>query len=498
MKVRVRMYRQGLGDCFLLTFDLGGDERHMLIDCGTLGAKTTGIKLAEVVADIRTTTKDHLHLVVATHEHWDHLRGFHDLENEFKKIKVDHVWLAWTENPSDTLAQQVAKYKKDLGTALTVASQALTARGASKVSASLGGAVRDLLGFFGDAPVLGAGEFSESVNDAMEFVRTGLGVTPEYHNPGDGPLEKNWLPGFRFYVLGPPRDEKALNDTGDHGSSEFYGLAAGLRAAAAFHSSGKGFAEYARGGEAIEDRAEFERELPFDARFRCEMDSRLVQELFHNSYFAVSEEWRRVDDDWLHIASDLALQLDSATNNTSLALAIERIADGKILLFPADAQEGNWLSWHGDKMQWTVQDANGKTSRVTASDLLARTVFYKAGHHASHNGTAKGKGLELMQQEKELTAFIPVDRAVALTRNPKGSWKMPARPLYCRLLEKCQGRVFRSDLGWADDAKNANNKAVEKEFDGMATAADWAKWRQSQQAAEHVQPSRLYVDYNLN
>src|SRR5215469_4195984 len=51
-KVRVRMYRQGLGDCFLLTFGLGGDEKHILIDCGTLGATTTGIKLADVVADI--------------------------------------------------------------------------------------------------------------------------------------------------------------------------------------------------------------------------------------------------------------------------------------------------------------------------------------------------------------------------------------------------------------------------------------------------------------
>ena len=42
-KVRVRMYRQGLGDCFLITFDAGGDERHMMIDCGTLGATTTGV-----------------------------------------------------------------------------------------------------------------------------------------------------------------------------------------------------------------------------------------------------------------------------------------------------------------------------------------------------------------------------------------------------------------------------------------------------------------------
>src|SRR6202035_2489012 len=66
--VRVRMYRQGLGDCFLVTFNPNGgaNARHMLIDCGTLGATTTGVKLAEVVASIGETTDHHLHVVVCT------------------------------------------------------------------------------------------------------------------------------------------------------------------------------------------------------------------------------------------------------------------------------------------------------------------------------------------------------------------------------------------------------------------------------------------------
>jgi len=140
---------------------------------------------------------------------------------------------------------------------------------------------------------------------------------------------------------------------------------------------------------------------------------------------------------------------------------------------PADAQEGNWLSWHDPKMKWTTTDTAGRKTQIAATDLLNRTVFYKVGHHSSHNATARAKGLELMQQHQELVAFIPVDRAVALKRNPPGSWKMPAAPLYRRLLEKCQGRVVRSDLGWADDAKNAQNKAAEKEFTGLATTTEW-------------------------
>jgi hypothetical protein len=66
------------------------------------------------------------------------------------------------------------------------------------------------------------------------------------------------------------------------------------------------------------------------------------------------------------------------------------------------------------------------------------------------------------------------------------------------LLEKCQGRVVRSDLGWADDAKNAKNKPVEKEFLNMATDAEWAKWKKSQTAAASVHVDDIYVDYVLN
>ena len=120
-----------------------------------------------------------------------------------------------------------------------------------------------------------------------------------------------------------------------------------------------------------------------------------------------------------------------------------------MLLFPGDAQEGNWVSWHDPKIKWEVTRGDGEPATVTAKDLLARTVFYKVGHHSSHNATAKAKGLEMMTSQSELTAFIPVDRQVALGRSPKGSWKMPARQLYRRLLEQCEGRVVRSDLGWA-------------------------------------------------
>jgi uncharacterized protein YfiM (DUF2279 family) len=50
------------------------------------------------------------------------------------------------------------------------------------------------------------------------------------------------------------------------------------------------------------------------------------------------------------------LQKFGRVDNTSLVLAIE-LADGDVLLFAADAQVGNWLSWQD--LTWSV---DGRTT----------------------------------------------------------------------------------------------------------------------------------------
>jgi hypothetical protein len=83
----------------------------------------------------------------------------------------------------------------------------------------------------------------------------------------------------------------------------------------------------------------------------------------------------------------------------------------------------------------------GRETPLPAHDLLARTVFYKVGHHCSHNATLREGGLELMTRE-DLVAFIPLDKATA----KKQKWDMPAGPLFTRLVEKAGGRVVISDV----------------------------------------------------
>jgi hypothetical protein len=446
----------------------------MLIDCGTLGNKTTALDMPALAKRIAADTNGKLDLLVATHEHKDHLSGFG--QDALEKLPADRVWLAWTEDPTDAVAKSLAKTREDLGRTLAAASAQLAQSGGAAREVAV--AMRGLLDFAGEPAVLGA-KFAKTIHALMESVRARPGV--QYLKPGERAREEAWCPGFRFYVLGPPRDEKAIGDTGEHGSGELYGLMASMRAALAFRSAGQSFSQYGLGG--TREAALFDQQMPFDPRFRLERGSATVRETFKDTYYGRGGSWRSIDDDWMSVLSELALQLDSATNNTSLVLAIERVADGKVLLFPADAQQGNWLSWHGPRMKWEVKDAGGQTRTVTAADLLSRTVFYKVGHHGSHNATARGKGLEMMQA-RDLVAFIPVDREKALAQSPRGSWRMPARPLYRRLLEKCDGRVVRSDLGWADDWQAKGKRTIEKEFDGLATPAEWKDWKKAQRDAE--------------
>jgi hypothetical protein len=171
----------------------------------------------------------------------------------------------------------------------------------------------------------------------------------------------------------------------------------------------------------------------FSPLYRLAFDAAKRQPFFQDNYFE-AESWRRIDTDWMAGADELALALDSMTNNTSLVLAIE--LEGKdVLLFAADAQVGNWLSW-GD-CKWEV---DGKT--VTGNDLLARTILYKVGHHGSVNATLRAKGLELMTRLE--TTVIPVDHEMAV----KKKWGALPLDSLVQALDKAttnHGWVLRTD-----------------------------------------------------
>jgi hypothetical protein len=191
------------------------------------------------------------------------------------------------------------------------------------------------------------------------------------------------------------------------------------------------------------------------------------------------DPWRQIPSAWLLAAEALAVSYDNAINNLSLVLAFEFDDTREVLLFPADAQVGNWQSWQ--KLSWQRPATAGDASVVTADSLLARTIFYKVGHHGSHNATLMDHGLEAMTSP-ELVAAIPVNQTFA---NNTKKWKMPADGVYKRLQQKTSGRLLRSDGSGptSTDADNPVHAAVAPAFASRV-----------QVATDKVDGTPLYVD----
>jgi hypothetical protein len=452
--------------------------------------------MPDVIENIAAATKEgvgksHLDVLVATHEHRDHVSGFGGDPSPFDEdvFKVDRVWVAWTEDPSDPFARKITKHKGDLKMAVAFAADALASRtpvaGEEQdvVENALG--MRELFGFFADVPegTPLAATLAKTVDSAMRFVTERAGARGRFLAPGDC-IEEDWLPGVRIYVLGPPKSEAALRNMGEHGSPELYSLAAkltnDLTSCSRFNISGTTLKDFSTSLDP-EERQRFEATLPFDPRFRLESTEEANCRDHFSQYFEKDNDWRRIDNDWLGGGSEMAMQLDSYTNNTSLVLAFEFIDDGRVLLFPADAQVGNWLSWHDPELKWKVTDSKGKEREVDAADLLARTVFYKVGHHSSHNATSREHGLEMMEQEDDLVAMIPVDRKVAMKKTPP--WRMPAEALYARLVEKTNGRVIRADTLWPED----------KFKSASMSKAEWDRTK----GDPRFEVDDLFIDFNL-
>jgi hypothetical protein len=453
--VRVRMYRHGLGDCFLLSLPAANERPfYLMIDCGIiLGTKEPGPLMKSVVKDIIDVTHGEIDLLVVTHEHWDHLSGFLQAKELFaagsdvngsEKLRIRDLWLAWTEDPHDDVGTLLRSQRKKAEQGLRMGLQSLRAaelerapaRGAAEEEDETSPRwitseqVESLLSFFGAA---GSG----TTADALQALQTYARNPSRYCRPSDPPVEIENVPGIRIYTLGPPRDEKLIKKSRPSTAHpEVYEMTLGLTPDASF------FAATAHDLAALDgSSAEGEFCQPFDSSFRIPHTQAQQWPFFQRYYWGDAAEddyrdqsWRRIDADWLSAATELALKLDEDTNNTSLVLAIELVRSGKVLLFAGDAQVGNWLSW--ENLSWTV---DGR--KVTAHDLLARTVLYKVGHHGSHNATLREKGLELMKHP-ELAAMIPVDHAMAV----KKRWsQIPFDPLLKRLAEKTGGRVMRSD-----------------------------------------------------
>lgn len=483
-QIIVRMYRalgaQGreyagyLGDCFLIRV-LNGDDppEHILIDFGILmGSAQAEERMRQIATDIVKTTggtfaadgsvvtKGSLDLLVITHEHWDHISGFSQAQDIiFGGLAINKLWMAWTEDDNDAFANQLRQDREKRGVALAALSeimqQAVASPTPSQFAADRQVALCGLDAFLG--PLVansGAGAVDAALaaapvkakrlkgRDIMEKVKAEA-LSKEFLLPGQVIAAPGALKAF---VLGPPRNwNKLKQDKPSPGSAR----------------------ETYLDNRAFEDLLfrlvdgephDPDNDLPFASRshrIRTEhvraadnassaidvsTDTGVLRWL--NQHYCAGtdrdgrdQSRRTIDSDWLGAAGPLALQLDSDTNNTSLVLAFE-LPDETFMLFPGDAQVGNWLSWH----EQTYKD---NARELSATEILGRVRFYKVGHHGSDNATLKEKGLDLMTH-CELVAAISTDEAFGKQQGIKG-WQMPNPHLKEAILAATKGRTFRND-----------------------------------------------------
>ena len=326
----VRAYNVGVGDCIYVRIPNDGDHFHLLIDCGKKGSAD---QLATALAHLEANAlpegsapgKRRLDLLVVTHRHEDHIKGFDP--DSFETIEIGAIWLSAAMDPNHPQAERTHA----LHSLAEREMRAIAAQGLA-LSPELEGLV-SLYGIRNDG--------------AMEAVRETLpqknGITPRYVHAGlstaSGETRIAALKDATIRVLAPERD--------------IDGYYLGEEADEALRAFIAGRASFAQGAAPAGERP----------KNISGADFRLLQSRMLSSAFAFAEK-------------DSSIQ-----NNMSVVLLIEWA--GRRLLFVGDAE------WHGKFKKgkhngsWEVMWKKRKKWLEDPIDFL------KVGHHGSINATPR-------------------------------------------------------------------------------------------------------------
>lgn len=330
----VRIYNVGLGDCIYLRVPDLHEQVHILIDCGNKFDELSILRdrITELKEELPDTggNKRRLDLLVVSHPHEDHHKGFE--EDIFKDVKIERIWLSPAYNRLDPKAKGFHALKG-------VAQRSL--RGLLEVSSGdLGEQVKELLAL----------NKSQAIDMLSRQLPQANGIKPLYVS-ADTPPEQLIVfedPAIQLKVIGPMSDIDAYYLGGD-------GLLNTQSGIASQHME-EGYRTMLSDPESVE--------MSQPANISLQDFTQLRNSIRING-LALAE-----------IAGHIE-------NNLSLVFMLEW--RGRRLLFTGDAE------WNqAAKGEVRAGKSNGSWNvmwKERKADLSEPLDFYKIGHHGSENAT---------------------------------------------------------------------------------------------------------------
>lgn len=448
--IRVRMYRVGFGDFFLLTVPGTNGPAHILIDCGVHAANIGSID--DCIQDMKKESGSHLALVILTHYHADHMSGFATNYDEFAEFDVGAVWITNRLDPKNK------EHSKFMARLTSVAQQLRLQLGARDDDAAIEARrkVENALGVAGK-------KGSDGTNaKALRLLQSGFKNRPPvyYYQGGDQPTLPDEIDGMiTAEILGPSPKDSAGEFAASDNKTEQY-----------LTALGENGVPHVRRVQPFDKKKWKSNAADYPSETFGEFDTKTLsneQECKRQGAAQMECLLLNMQPDVLAAAAD---KLDGTLNNQSLVVLFT--CRGKKLLFVGDAQWGNWAFWLYGK---AVSGADPGIT-VRARDILGSIDFYKVGHHGSTNATP-------------LPAVGALNKAcAAMCSTATGAYgsqakktEVPRTALMEALETKTGNRLVRSD--WVAAAKQKPDKQAHEELPKLPSGFST--------------PGKLYIDYKL-